>query len=77
MTFCVSRSAVFSQPSHRFCIGRMSPPPAPTMITPPMVARMVIRTGVVTVVATSIWFSAAITPRNRMKIEAMLASTLP
>ena len=77
MTFCVSRSAVFSQPSHRLCMGRMSPPPAPTMITPPMVARMVMSTGVVTVVATSTWFSAAITPRNMMKIEAMLASTLP
>jgi hypothetical protein len=58
-------------------MGRMSPPPAPTTMTPPIVARMVISTGVVTAVATPTWFKAAMTPRNMMKIEAMFAIVLP
>jgi len=38
---------------------------------------MVIRIGVVTVVANSIWFKAATTPRNRMNALAMVARILP
>jgi hypothetical protein len=72
-----SCSAVCSQRSQRCCIGRIRPPPTPTTAMPPSVASTVISTGVVTVVATSIWLSAAITPSARMNTDAMLASTLP
>jgi hypothetical protein len=48
-----------------------------TMMTPAMIASTAMRIGVVTVVATSIWFSAAVTPRKMMNTAAMFARTLP
>src|SRR5690606_24694671 len=58
---CCARES--SHPSQRCCIGRIRPPPTPTMITPPMIESTVINTGMVTVVAISSWFTAAITPK--------------
>src|SRR5687768_2430329 len=53
------------------------PPPTPTTRIPPTVASTAISTGVVTVVATPIWLSAAITPNPRMNHDARLASNRP
>lgn len=55
----------------------MSPPPAPTMMTPATMASTAMSSGAVTVVATSTWLSAAVMPRNRMKLLAMFAIAFP
>ena len=53
MILVASASAVVRAFSHRTYIGLITPPRAPTMPTPAMVARIMISTGVVTGVATS------------------------
>lgn len=72
-----SVSARSSHLSQRACIGLTSPPPTPTIRMPATVARTAIRTGVVTVVATPIWLSAAMMPIPRMNTEAMFAKARP
>jgi hypothetical protein len=72
-----SAPAFASQSSQRRCMGRISPPPTPTMITPATVASTAISTGWVTAVAIRTWSSAAITPSVMIRMEAARASSRP
>src|SRR5439155_4256118 len=76
-TFGSSSSTRASQDSQRACMGRTSPPPTPTIRMPAAVARTATSTGVVTVVATPTWLSAATTPSPTTNQLASVASSRP
>jgi hypothetical protein len=63
--------------SQRCCMGRIMPPPTPTMRMPATVASTAISTGMVTVVAMPTWPRAAMMPSPMMKTLARLASNRP